>query len=454
MNADTENTSGGEVTLLESARGGDEDAFRRLVEPYRRELHAHCYRMLGSAHDADDALQDTLLRAWRGLGRFEGRSSLRSWLYRIATNACLDLIARRPKRVIPIDHGPADDGGGDLGEPVTETIWVEPYADQALEEGLAAPEARYELRESVELAFIAALQNLPGTQRAALILLGDVLGFSARETAEALETTVASVNGALQRGRKAASERLPSQSQQATLRALGDDGVREIVGRYIDAWERADVDAILALLAEDATFSMPPLSTWYRGHAAIRTFLARYPLQDRWRLPRPARTGTWRSAVTPGMRTRRPTRRSRSTCSRWTATGRRRWSRSSPRTRTAPPARDSRPTCSRVSACPSGSTDPRGRRPRPVALLPCGARRSPAWRCWRGRRRPGPKRVRPRRTRRSHASSPTTYRCSAARRGRRCAAIRATPPRARSEDATGAIGRGRFAPAAASSPPR
>jgi RNA polymerase sigma-70 factor (ECF subfamily) len=283
MNAATENTSAGEARLLERARGGDEDAFRRLVERYRRELHAHCYRMLGSVHDADDALQDALLRAWRGIGRFEGRSSLRSWLYRIVTNACLDLIARRPKRVIPIDHGPADDGGSDLAEPVTETIWVEPYADQALEEGLAAPEARYELRESVELAFIAALQNLPGTQRAALILR-DVLGFSARETAEVLETTVASVNGALQRGRKAASERLPSQSQQATLRALGDDGVREAVERYIDAWERADVDALLALLAEDATFSMPPLPNWYRGHDAIRTFLVRYPLQDRWRL--------------------------------------------------------------------------------------------------------------------------------------------------------------------------
>ena len=282
MNAATENTSA-DARLLERARGGDEDAFRRLVEPYRRELHAHCYRMLGSVHDADDALQDALLRAWRGLGRFEGRSSLRSWLYRIATNACLDLIARRPKRVIPIDHGPADDGSGDLAEPVTETIWVEPYADQALEEGLAAPEARYELRESVELAFIAALQNLPGTQRAALNLR-DVLGFSARESAEALDTTVASVNGALQRGRKAASERLPSQSQQATLRALGDHGIRDVVERYIDAWERADVDALLALLAEDATFSMPPLPTWYRGHAAIRTFLVRYPLQDRWRL--------------------------------------------------------------------------------------------------------------------------------------------------------------------------
>jgi RNA polymerase sigma-70 factor, ECF subfamily len=135
----------------------------------------------------------------------------------------------------------------------------------------------------VELAFIVALQNLPGTQRAALILR-DVLGFSARESAEVLETTVASVNGALQRGRKAASERLPNQSQQATLRALGDDGIRDVVERYIDAWERADVNAILALLAEDATFSMPPLPNWYRGNDAIRTFLVRFPLEERWRL--------------------------------------------------------------------------------------------------------------------------------------------------------------------------
>jgi RNA polymerase sigma-70 factor (ECF subfamily) len=273
----------GERRLLERARGGDDDAFRRLVGPYRNELLAHCYRMLGSFHDADDALQDALLGAWRGLARFEGRSSLRSWLYRIATNACLDVISRRPKRVLPMDHGPAAGAGDDLGEPLSESVWLEPYAGDDIGPGHAAPEARYEQRESVELAFIAALQHLPATQRAALILR-DVLGFSAREAAEALGTTVASVNGALRRARKAAAERLPRQSQQVTLRALGDDGIRQVVERYIDAWERGDVDAILAMLAEDATFTMPPLPTWYRGRDAIAAFLTRYALQDRWRL--------------------------------------------------------------------------------------------------------------------------------------------------------------------------
>jgi RNA polymerase sigma-70 factor, ECF subfamily len=255
------------------------------VEPHRKELHAHCYRMLGSVHDADDAVQDALLRAWRGLAKFEGRSSLRSWLYRITTNACLDLISKRPKRVLPIDHGPAAGPDDDLAEPLTESVWVEPYADDQLgvEDGYAAPEARYERREGVELAFIAALQHLPATQRAAL-LLRDVLGFSARESAETLETTVPSVNGALRRARTAVSERLPGRSQQATLRALGDERLREIAGRYIDAWERADVDAILAMLAEDATFTMPPLPTWYRGRDAIAAFLTRFALQDRWRL--------------------------------------------------------------------------------------------------------------------------------------------------------------------------
>jgi RNA polymerase sigma-70 factor (ECF subfamily) len=272
-----------ERRLLERARGGDEDAFRLLVELHRDELHAHGYRMLGSVDDADDALQDALLRAWRGLEKFEGRSSLRSWLYRITTNACLDVIARRPKRVLPIDHGPAAGPAGDLGDPLTESVWIEPYAGDHLGDGRAAPEARYEQRESVELAFIAALQHLPATQRAAL-LLRDVLGFSARESAEALDTTVASVNGALRRARRAVAERLPRQSQQATLRALGDDGIRQVVERYIDAWERGDVDAILAMLAEDATFTMPPLPTWYRGRDAIAAFLTRYALQDRWRL--------------------------------------------------------------------------------------------------------------------------------------------------------------------------
>src|SRR5215218_2463783 len=173
-----------EPKLLERARGGDEDAFRLLVEPYRNELLAHCYRMLGSVHDADDAL----LGAWRGLAKFEGRSALRSWLYRIATNACLRAIERRRKRVLPIDYAPAADPHDGLAEPLVESVWLEPYPDErhVLEDGLAGPEARYEQRESVELAFIAALQHLPARQRAVLILR-DVLGFSARETAAALE---------------------------------------------------------------------------------------------------------------------------------------------------------------------------------------------------------------------------------------------------------------------------
>jgi RNA polymerase sigma-70 factor (ECF subfamily) len=285
MNEISRGASGGPGELLEAARGGDEDAFRRLVESYRNELHAHCYRMLGSVHDADDALQDTLLRAWRGLAGFERRSSLRSWLYRIATNVCLDLISRRPKRMLPIDRGPAADRGDDLADPVTESVWIEPYADVqlALEDAYAAPETRYERRESVELAFIAALQHLRATQRAALILR-DVLGFSAREAADILETTVPSVNGALRRARKAVEERLPDQTQQATLRGIGDERIRTLVERYIDAWERGDVDAILAMLADDATFTMPPLPTWYRGRDAIAAFLERYALQDRWRL--------------------------------------------------------------------------------------------------------------------------------------------------------------------------
>jgi RNA polymerase sigma-70 factor, ECF subfamily len=273
-----------EQELLEAARAGDEHAYGRLVELYRTELHAHCYRMLGSVHDAEDALQDALLRAWRGLPRFEGRSSPRSWLYKIATNTCLDVIARRPKRVLPIDYGPPTDPHDGPGEPVVESVWVEPYPDErlGLEDGYAAPEARYEQREGVELAFIAALQHLPARQRAALILR-EVLGFSAREVAEALDTTVASVNSALQRARQAVDERLPEQSQQATLRALGDDEIRDLVERYVEAWERCDVDAVVAMLTEDATIAMPPLASWFGGRDALAVFLAGWPLSGNWR---------------------------------------------------------------------------------------------------------------------------------------------------------------------------
>jgi RNA polymerase sigma-70 factor, ECF subfamily len=277
-------TSTSEQQLLEAARNGDDGAYASLVEPHRGELHAHCYRMLGSVHDAEDALQDALLRAWRGLPRFEGRSSPRSWLYKIATNTCLDTIARRPKRVLPIDYAPATDPHAGPGEPVVESVWVEPYPDErlGLEDGYAAPEARYERRESVELAFIAALQHLPPRQRAVLILR-EVLGYSAKEVADALDTTVASVNSAIQRARQAVDERTPEQSQQATLRVLGDDGLRDLVNSYVDAWERCDVEAVVAMLTEDATIAMPPLASWFGPRDQMAVFLAEFPLSGAWR---------------------------------------------------------------------------------------------------------------------------------------------------------------------------
>jgi RNA polymerase sigma-70 factor (ECF subfamily) len=276
-----------EHTLLEAARRGDEDAFGQLIDPHRAGLQAHCYRMLGSVADAEDALQDALLGAWRGLSRFEGRSSLKSWLYRIATNACLKTIERRPARVLPIDYGPAADPHDVPDAPVAESVWIEPYPDEllGLEGGLAGPEARYEQRESVELAFVAALQHLPARQRAVLILR-DVLGFSAREVADALDATPASVDSALQRAHKTVDERLPGRNQQATLKALGDSALRDLVDGYVDAWERADVDQVVAMLAEDAVFAMPPVPSWYRGRDVISEFLRQRPLAPslRWRV--------------------------------------------------------------------------------------------------------------------------------------------------------------------------
>jgi RNA polymerase sigma-70 factor, ECF subfamily len=278
--ADNPRGSSGERTLLAAAQGGDEGAFERLIAPYRGQLQAHCYRMLGSLHDAEDAMQEAMLRAWRGLPRFEGRSSLRSWLYTIATNSSLRLIEHRPKRVLPIEYGPSSDPHDEIGKPLVESTWIEPYPDERLvaEEGAASPEARYEQRESVELAFTAALQHLPPLQRAALIM-SDVLGFAPREVAEALDATPASIYSALQRARKAAEETLPEQSQQQTLRALGDDRIREVVERFVEAWEGHDVDAIRAMLTEDAVFAMPPWATWFRGRDAIAYFLPRGPLR-------------------------------------------------------------------------------------------------------------------------------------------------------------------------------
>jgi RNA polymerase sigma-70 factor (ECF subfamily) len=256
-----------EHELLEAARAGDEDAFRLLVEPRRAELHAHCYRMLGSLQDAEDAVQETLLRAWRALASFEGRSSPRTWLYTIATNISLDLLQRRTRRVLPTAYGPATTlPPQEAGAPLVESVWVEPYPDETLElpDGYAAPDARYEQREAVELAFVAALQHLPALQRAVLILR-EVLGFSAREVSETLETSVAAVNSALQRARKALDAHLPERSPQETIRSLPEGRARELVQAYVDAWARSDVAALRTILAEDVVFSMPPWAEWWQG---------------------------------------------------------------------------------------------------------------------------------------------------------------------------------------------
>jgi RNA polymerase sigma-70 factor, ECF subfamily len=259
--------------MTKAIRDADGESFAELIDPYRRELHAHCYRMLGSVHDADDALQETLLRAWRGRSGFEGRSSLRSWLYAIATNASLRILEGRKRRELPGGAGNGDDPRAPLAQPLAESVWIEPYPDELL---------RYEDREGVELAYVAALQLLPPNQRAALILR-EVLGFSAREVAKILETSVAAVNSALQRARAKLEREHPARSQQETLRALGDERSRELVARFVDAWNRADVAGIVAMMSEDASFSMPPLPTWFRGKDDIAAFITGRVFRSKWR---------------------------------------------------------------------------------------------------------------------------------------------------------------------------
>jgi RNA polymerase sigma-70 factor (TIGR02960 family) len=257
----------------------DETEFERLVAPHRTELHAHCYRMLGSVSDADDALQDALLGAWRGFAGFEGRSSLRSWLFRITTNACFGLLAARPRRQLATEYQAATPPERALEPFVEGPLWLEPYPED--------PQATFEVRESVELAFVAALQHLPATQRATLILR-EVVGLSAVEVAALLDTSVPSIDSALQRARKAVAERVPPRSQQATLRDLGEAAERELVARYVGAWESANPAALLELLAQDVKFSMPPIPNWFDGRDEVGRFFAERVFATPWRL-RPMR---------------------------------------------------------------------------------------------------------------------------------------------------------------------
>jgi RNA polymerase sigma-70 factor (TIGR02960 family) len=272
-----------EERLLADARRGDQAAFELLVARHRRDLYAHCYRMLGSVQDAEDAVQEALLGAWKGLASFEGRSSLRTWLVRVATHACLRLSSRRPRRMLSFDHGPARSDPRDLGEPVTGPVWLEPWPDELPTDDASDPAAAYLRRESVELAFVAALQHLPGTQRAVL-LLREVLGFTAAEVAGILDTTPASVNSAMQRARATVAQRVPPPSQQAELAALGRGGRRALVEAFVTAWERADVPALLDLLAEDAPLTMPPLPAWFDGRQDLGRFLAERMFATPWRL--------------------------------------------------------------------------------------------------------------------------------------------------------------------------
>lgn len=247
------------------AVSADDDRARQL-EPYRLELTGYCYRMLGSAFEAEDAVQDTMLRAWRGLRRFEGRASLRSWLYRIATNVCLTMLQSRQRRVRPVDLGPAGTADGPLGEPLPEVTWVQPIPDGRVLPEHGDPAALAESRETVRLAFIAALQRLPARQRAVLILR-EVLQWKANEVAELLDTSVASVNSALQRARATLeASRISAEDSHPAM----DERKRALLTRYVDAFERYDMDALTALLRKDAAWSMPPYALWLQTHEDIR----------------------------------------------------------------------------------------------------------------------------------------------------------------------------------------
>jgi RNA polymerase sigma-70 factor (TIGR02960 family) len=256
--------------LLNSARAGDHEAFEKLVEPYRRELFAHCYRILGSLEDAEDMLQESLLRIWKRLDSFEGRASLRAWLYKVTTNTCLDGLDARRRRGLPREMHPRGDPSRPLPGPQKQAVWVDPLPEEWIDgQPEVYPEARYEMRESITLAFVAALQHLPGRQRAALLLC-DVMGWSTAEAAGILEMSPAAMNSALQRAR--AGLKLAGHKPARRL----DEPLTGLLSRYVAAWEAADAAALVAVLREDVALTMPPLPLWFGGRDDIRTFLEGY----------------------------------------------------------------------------------------------------------------------------------------------------------------------------------
>jgi RNA polymerase sigma-70 factor, ECF subfamily len=261
---------------LRLAKAGDQQAFERLVEPYHREILVHCYRILGSFEDAEDMLQETLLRVWNHLDSFEGRSSLRTWLYKIATNACLDALDSRRVRGLPRELYGRGDPKDPLPPPLQESAWIEPFPDEMIDgQPGIYPEAMYEVRESITLAFVAALQKLPGRQRAAL-LLHDVMGWTANETAEILDMTAVAVNSALQRARETMKQ--PSERRSTSSRL--NEELSALLKRYVAAWEAADSAALVAVLREDVALTMPPLPVWFGGQTDVKTFLDGFLFQS------------------------------------------------------------------------------------------------------------------------------------------------------------------------------
>jgi len=256
-----------EAQLIERARGGDESAFGEIAATYRRELEAHCYRMLGSLADAEDALQETLVRAWKGLAGFEGRASLRTWLYRIATNVSVDLAARRPARTLPHLAGPPLPPGAAPTGPGSDPIWLDPAPPDLWEGAAVNPEAQVSARQSVAVAFMTLLHQLPATQRAVL-LLREVIGFSAAETAELLDSSVPAVNSSLQRARATLDR-----DRERTPEPPADHQLQELLRRYIEAWESGTPDLLARLLRDDAVLTMPPMPSWFAGAEAVLGFL-------------------------------------------------------------------------------------------------------------------------------------------------------------------------------------